>query len=305
MKNMKKACAASVLLSLLFAGCSGKKENSGKVLVEKSDTAVVVLELKLSDMEDYIEFGGTVSAVDTVTVLPAVAGKVAAIYVDAGDRVSKNQVIAKIDPSKPGAEFALSPVKASAEGTVTAVFPSVGAYVTTSSSIVEVSSTDRLEIKVNVSERFVPFISINQTAQVSFKAFPDEKFEAIVCKISPILDPVTRTMQVTLKLTDARGMVKSGMFAHVKLTTEHKENVLAVPNRAVLYSMGNPFVYTVSEKEGKTCACRTDIQTGLSVDGMTEVTAGITEGMKVIVKGQNLVSEGQKVKMILETGGTL
>lgn len=304
MKKIVKACAVSMLF-LLFAGCSGKKADVAEAPTEKADTSVGVLEVKSSGMEDYIEFGGTVSAVDSVTVYPSVAGKVAAIYVDAGDRVSKNQMIAKVDPSKPGAEFALSPVRASADGTVTAVFPSVGAYVTTSSSIVEVSSTDRLEIKVNVSERFVPFVSVNQSSVVSFKAFPNKTFGAVVSKVSPILDPVTRTMQVTLKLADTRGIVKSGMYAHVRLTTACKENVLAVPNRAVLYSMGKPFVYTVGEKGGKTCAIRTDIQTGLSVDGMTEVTGGLMEGMKVIVKGHNLVSDGQGVKVILEERSAL
>ncbi len=258
------------------------------------------MEVKASYMEDYVEFGGTVEAADTVAVLPSVAGKIASILVESGDKVKKNQVIAKVDPSKPGAEFALSPVKASASGTVTAIFPSVGAYVTTSSSIAEISSTDKLEIKVNVSEKFVPLISVNQIAEVSFNAFPNEKFNAVVLRMSPILDPVTRTMQVTLKINDAKGLIKAGMFAHVKLTTEKKENVLAIPNRSILYNLGKPFVYQLVEIAGEVRASRVEIETGLSVDGMTEVTKGLSDGMKVIVKGQNMVSDGQKVKTIAD-----
>ena len=233
-----------------------------------------------------------------MAVLPGVAGKIAEILVELGDKVTRNQVIARVDPSKPGADFAFSPIKASVSGTVTAVLPSVGAYVTTSSTVAEIASTDRLEIKVNVSERFVPLVRQNQIAGVTFKAFPKEAFEASVAKISPVLDPDTRTMQVTLKLSDSHGLIKSGMFAHVKLTTEQKENVLAVPNRAILQNMGKLFVYIVREAGGKSSAVRADIQRGLSVDGMTEVTAGLSSGDKIVVKGQNMLSDGQLVKAV-------
>ncbi|MCR5763555.1 MAG: efflux RND transporter periplasmic adaptor subunit [Treponema sp.] len=302
MRNKKFITILSGLIvsSLFLSGCKEKNDSSIEKTAERPSVTVGVMEIKPSDMEDYIEFGGSVNAVDTVSVLPNVSGKVAAILVEAGDKVQKNQIIAKIDPSKPGAEFALSPVKASASGTVTAVFPSVGAYVTTSSAVAEVSSTDRLEIKINVSERFVSLIKMNQIAEVTFKSYPDEKFNGEVIKVSPILDPVTRTLQVILNIKDSKNIIKSGMFAHEKLTTEQKKDILALPNRSILYNLGKPFVYQVVEKGGDATASKVEVETGLSVDGMTEIKNGISDGMKIIVKGQNLVSDGQKVKSIAE-----
>lgn len=286
-----------VLSSLgLLVSCRGKKEEA-KGAAETA-FSVNVLKMAPENMENYIEFGGSVQAVDSVAILPSVAGKVSKILVKVGDKVSRNQVIAQIDPSKPGAEFALSPVKATFSGTLTSLPLSVGAYATTSTTIAQISSTEDLEIKINVSERFVPFIKEGQIAQITFKSYPAEVFEASVHTLSPMLDPATRSMEVTLRLTDTKDIVKAGMFAHVKLITQVKEDVLALPNRSIVYSGGKPFVF-ISESEGESSVKRVPVETGLSIDGKTEITSGLADGNLVVVKGQNMISDGQKVKALV------
>ena len=285
-------------LALSMCSCSSKSAATTESVAQKAQTTVAVKTIQPITLDDYIEFGGTVNAVDSVAVLPSVAGKIARILVEAGDKVSKNQIIAQVDASKPGADFTMSPVRANAAGTVTSLTVSLGAYVTASSTVAEIASIDDLEIKVNVSERFVPLLKIGQTGEISFKSYPDEIFEAKITKLSPILDPATRTMQVTLKLTETKNIVKAGMFAHVKLVTKHKEQILAVPAKAIVYNSGKPFVF-VTENEGENATVhRKAVQTGISVDGVTEIDSGLTEGDSVVVKGQNMVSDGQAVNAV-------
>jgi len=291
---MKQANFALFLLAISLFSCSQQKKTAVATKQEEKALTVSVQEASLSTLEDYIDFSGTVKALDTVTVYPTVAGKVVKLFVDTGDKVSKNQVIAQVDPSKPGAEFALSSVRASADGTITQVVPSVGAYVTASSAIADISSADKLEITVQVSERFVPFISRGQSADVSFKAYPDETFKAKVTKISPVLNPTTRTMAVTLAIAETRGIIKAGMFAHVRLVTQKKEDVIVVPNSAILSREGKSCVFI----EDNGTAFRTYVETGLSVDGMTELTRGVKEGEAVVVRGQNMLSDRQKVNAV-------
>ncbi len=262
---------------------------------QKSETTVAVQTLEESDLEDYIEFGGSVQAVDSFSVFPTVAGKISKILVEAGERVRKNQIIAQVDASKPGADFTVSSVRAAAEGTVISIPVSVGSYVTTSSALAEIASTENLEIIINVSERFLPSIQKNQSAEISFKSYPDEVFSAEITKIAPVLDPVTRTMQVNLKVGDTKGLVKSGMFAHVKLLTQKKEGVLSVPDRAIVQNNGKSFVFALEEAGGKATVRRIAVEKGLSVDGVTEITSGLFAGQKIVVKGQNMISDGQSV----------
>lgn len=287
-------------VSVIMITSCGEKKDGEKKNDEKSVFTVSVWKIAPETIENYIEFGGTVKAVDSVEVLPSVAGKIARISVKDGDKVNRGEVLAQIDPSKPGTEFALSPVKATFSGTVTKLPLSVGAYATTSTTIAEISSTDDLEININVSERFVPLIKEGQVAQVTFKSYPDDFFEAAVKRISPILDPSTRTMEVTLNLKETKGIVKAGMFAHIKLITETKPGVLPLSNRAIVYNGGKPYVFVADSIGENASVSRIPISTGLSVDGKTEITSGLSEGNLVIVKGQNMISEGQKVNAILQ-----
>ena len=288
---------------LSMCSCSNKRTSAtgATAATEKNAVTVSTRTIAPQELDDYIEFGGTVCAVSSVAVLPSVAGKITRLTVTVGDRVSKGQLIAQVDPSKPGAEFALSPVRASASGTVTAVPVSEGAYVTTSATVAEITDTDTLEITVNVSERFVPLVTFGQRADVTFKAIPDERFAATVTRLSPLLDPATRTMQATLKLAEPRGVIKAGMFAHVTLVTAHKAQVLAVPTRAIIYSNGKPHVFVVQHADDAGVG-----SSGSAADGASGMVAssgmgsksGLTVGDAVVVKGQNMISDGQRINAV-------
>lgn len=283
-----------ITVAIFLISCSGKKKSPSV----KTKLTVGTIEVVPENLEDYIEFGGNVRAVDTVAVLPTAAGKISRFMVNAGDQVKKGDVIALIDPSKPGSEFALSPVKASTSGSVTNLPLSAGAYATVSTSIAEISSTNDLEIDVFVSERFLPLIQKGQHAEISFKSYPDMIFDAEIIRLSPILDPATRTMQVTLKLNEKKDIVKAGMFAHVKIITQTKNEVLTVPNRSIVENSEKFYVFLANELGDKAQVRRTPIVKGLTVDGKTEIVSGLEAGNLLVVKGQNMISDGQSVKAI-------
>lgn len=291
MKRVLSAACGVVLCAALFSGC-GKKQAA--VQEEKKPLVTVMTKrIEAKDMEAYIDFSGTVKALDTVTIYPTVSGKIVRWLVEEGEKVSKNQVIAQVDPSKPGAEFALNAVRASVEGTVTQIVQSVGSYVTSSSAIAEISSADKLELTIQVSEKFVPFIAKGATAAVSFKAYPDEAFSARVTKISPVLNAATRTMATALTIDDAKGIVKAGMFAHVRLLTQKKEGVMCVSEEAIIHSGKKQYVFVAENG----VVSRREIETGLSVDGEAEVKSGLRKGDEVVVSGQNMLSDGQAVRV--------
>ena len=298
-KLMMTAFFCAMAFALSTCSCSQKKENAESASPQKAETTVAVQTVSPIDLDDYIEFGGTVQAVDSVAVLPTVAGKIAKILVQEGDRVTQNQIIAQVDASKPGADFTMSPVRASRSGTVTTLPVSIGTYVTTSTTVAEIASIDNLEINVNVSERFVPLVKEEQTCEVSFKAFPNEVFTATVTRLSPVLDPATRTMQTTLRLSEGRGIIKAGMFAHVKLVTKHKEQILTVPTRAIVTNSGKPYVFIADSTGESATVRRVLVETGISVDGVTEITSGLRAGDAVVVKGQNMISDGQRVNAVV------
>ena len=293
---------AAAILSSALVSCKGKSEKTEKEEETETIYAVNADIVQAGNLDDYLEFGGDVSSVSAVDVYPDAAGKISRIRVSVGDLVKKDQIIAYFDPSRPGMNYSENPVKAPISGRVTSFPPTIGTMVSQSYSIAKISDTDELQIKVNVAERFIRRIRENQTAIVSFDAYPGVEFKARVFEVSPVLDTTSRTMLAKLKVEPADSRIKAGMYARVKLITDTIEGAVVIPNDAIVYRDGKPYVFTAKSESSESSVNMVSVKEGLSVDNKTEIQEGLKEGDVIIVKGQSLLSDGSKVKILSISG---
>lgn len=293
---------AAAILSSALVSCKGKSEKTEKEEETETIYAVNADIVQAGNLDDYLEFGGDVSSVSAVDVYPDAAGKISRIRVSVGDLVKKDQIIAYVDPSRPGMNYSENPVKAPISGRVTSFPPTIGTMVSQSYSIAKISDTDELQIKVNVAERFISRIRENQTAIVSFDAYPGVEFKARVFEVSPVLDTTSRTMLAKLKVEPADSRIKAGMYARVKLITNTIEGAVVIPNDAIVYRDGKPYVFTAKSESAESSVNMVSVKEGLSVDNKTEIQEGLKEGDVIIVKGQSLLSDGSKVKILSISG---
>ncbi len=293
---------AAAILSSALVSCKGKSEKTTKEEESETIYAVNADIVQAGNLDDYLEFGGDVSSVSAVDVYPDAAGKISRIRVAVGDLVKKDQIIAYVDPSRPGMNYSENPVKAPISGRVTSFPPTIGTMVSQSYSIAKISDTDELQIKVNVAERFISRIRENQTAIVSFDAYPGVEFKARVFEVSPVLDTTSRTMLAKLKVEPADSRIKAGMYARVKLITDTIEGAVVIPNDAIVYRDGKPYVFTAKSESAESSVNMVSVKEGLSVDNKTEIQEGLKEGDVIIVKGQSLLSDGSKVKILSISG---
>ncbi|WP_443976873.1 efflux RND transporter periplasmic adaptor subunit [Treponema succinifaciens] len=293
---------AAAILSSALVSCKGKSEKTAKEEETETIYAVNADIVQAGNLDDYLEFGGDVSSVSAVDVYPDAAGKISRIRVAVGDLVKKDQIIAYVDPSRPGMNYSENPVKAPISGRVTSFPPTIGTMVSQSYSIAKISDTDELQIKVNVAERFISRIRENQTAIVSFDAYPGVEFKARVFEVSPVLDTTSRTMLAKLKVEPADSRIKAGMYARVKLITDTIKGAVVIPNDAIVYRDGKPYVFTAKSESAESSVNMVSVKEGLSVDNKTEIQEGLKEGDVIIVKGQSLLSDGSKVKILSISG---
>jgi RND family efflux transporter MFP subunit len=267
----------------------------------ETNFAVNTLKVSAGNLDDYLEFGGDVVASSSVDIVPDTSGKLAVLHVAVGDTVRRNQLVAEVDPSRPGMTYSLSPVRAPIAGTITSLPVAIGSMTAPSLSIGKVSNTNDLEIALSVAERFVSRIRMNQRADIRFDAYPEEIFKAKVTKISPVLDTTTRTMAVTLKLDPPDSRIRAGMFARIKLITEQRENVIVIPWSAFVTRLGENYVFLAKTVPGTSSpaeARRQQVSVGLRVDNRVEIISGISPGDIVVVKGQSLLEDGSKLNII-------
>jgi RND family efflux transporter MFP subunit len=164
-----------------------------------------------------------------------------------------------------------------------------------STPIAEVSRTNELEIAVFIAERFISRVQVGLQAIVRLDAFPGETFSASVTELSPVVDPLTRTLEVTLRFDESDRRVRSGMFAEVRIVTEQKEGVVKVPADVLIRRFGDSFVFVVSD-DGT--VQRRSVTPGIEIDNVLEIVSGLEPDERVVYQGQALLADGAAVRVV-------
>jgi multidrug efflux pump subunit AcrA (membrane-fusion protein) len=278
------------LAAFLLYGCM-------KPPVEDTETVFAVNTTKTvkGQLLNYLEINGDVVTESKVDVYAEVMGKLVSLTVGIGDRVNEGTVIGEVDPSKPGMKYAKSPVKSPIKGTVTSLPVYVGSTVSPGAPVATISKMDDLQIETYIAERFISKMKVGLDALVRFEAFPDRHFTARVSELAPVVDPITRTMEVKLDFTGRYDRVKAGMFAEIKIITEKKNNVIKIPADCLVKRYGGDFVFVVKET-GQ--AERRAVKPGIEIDNKLEIIEGLKPGEEIVVRGQTLLEDNAKIKII-------
>jgi membrane fusion protein, multidrug efflux system len=272
---------------------AGGPPGAGKEVSEVKTVKTAAVAVKT--LRPYLDEGGDVQTAVNVSVYPDIGGKLVDMKIVVGDSVQKGESIASVDPSKPGSSYAISEVASPIAGTVTSVIAEPGETVTSSTALAKVGVVDDLEIVVNLPERDSAKVKKGMIAKVSLAALPGESLSAYVAKVSPVLDATSRTRQITLKFDKKDERVAAGMYSSVRLYITPLADRKVIPEAAVITRNEESYVFTVVDSEGQTVAKKKSVKTGQSVDGTIEVTDGLVANEKIVVEGQDLLSDGTKI----------
>ena len=154
--------------------------------------------------------------------------------------------------------------------------------------------TPAVKAVINVTENDLTRVSRGMEASVSFDAFPGEAFSGTVTRISPAVDPASRTFAVEVTIANPKGEIKPGLFAYVTLDFGTRSNVV-VPDRAVVKQTGsgNKFVYIFSQ--GKVSFSQVEL--GRRLDDGYEIISGVADGDSVVITGQSRLADGAAVQI--------
>jgi multidrug efflux pump subunit AcrA (membrane-fusion protein) len=241
-----------------------------------------------------LEINGDIVSGRQAEVFPDTSGKLTSVRVSLGSRVHKGDIIAYLDPSKPGMNYMPSPVSAPISGTISSMPVSTGMTVGPGTSITTISVMEDLEIIARIPEREIAGLEEGLKADVTLQAYPGEIFTATVVHVSPILDSASRTKLITLRFDRNDPRINAGMFARIRINTKNYPDTLAIPAEAVMDKHGVRTVFV--SREGK--AELREITTGVTIDGLTEIKSGLRAGEIVVIQGQQLLSDGVAVRVI-------
>jgi membrane fusion protein (multidrug efflux system) len=178
-----------------------------------------------------------------------------------------------------------------------------GQWVRQGDELMTIVDLDPIRVEVQVLESEIAHLSPGRTADVSFAAFPDERFTGRIQTINPIVESGTRTARVTVLVPNPGGRILPGMYARVSLEARRYADRVLVPRSAVLERDRRTmlFVYDPAGSDG--VAKWRYVTTGLQNDSLVEIvsagveTDSVQAGETVLTEGHYTLIHDARVRM--------
>ena len=165
----------------------------------------------------------------------------------------------------------------------------------------EGTEDSRVKINASVSEDVFAGLHTGDSAGVQISVLSDEVKSAKIVSLPAAANQQTNLYDVSVSVPSGTEPA-IGAFATVIFYTDRRENTLSVPTDCVLTGNDNErYLFTVDESG--TTAARVTVETGLVGKTNTEITSGLNEGDRVVVKGQSYLSDGSAVRVVTSDGG--
>jgi multidrug efflux system membrane fusion protein len=190
------------------------------------------------------------------------------------------------------AERARGSVLASWSGVVTDVPAEVGQGLSSGKEIAHIVALDPMLAVVEVAERRVGGIKVGNRADI--RLVTGQTASGRIRFVSKSASPATRTYRVEVELANPAGEIPDGITAEVTIPLA-AEPATRVARSALTFSSGGDLGVRAVDDNGKVgfvpVTVVEDEQTFMWV-------AGIADGARIIVQGQDFVREGQQVETV-------
>ncbi len=150
-----------------------------------------------------------------------------------------------------------------------------------------------LRVRIHLPEAISRKVVAGQRVLVSPEAM-DKPLEAIVERISPVVDPATSTVRLTLLLDESANGARVGGFVKVRITTDEHHEALAIPKLALVEDGALRSVFVAEADTVR----KVEIETGLYDETHVEILEGLFEGDFVVTMGQGGLRTGSRIEAL-------
>lgn len=267
--------------------------------IENAQIGVEQAQLAVENTEALLEAGAAAEQDLTKAKQGLAQAQAGVQQVRAQQAASLAQIQASMDQINKQASYGT--VTAPCAGTVTAVNVVQGGMASSAQPAVVIAEDSRVKINASVSEDVFAGLHTGDSAGVQISVLSDEVKSAKIVSLPAAANQQTNLYDVSVSVPSGTEPA-IGAFATVIFYTDRRENTLSVPTDCVLTGNDNErYLFTVDESG--TTAARVTVETGLVGKTNTEITSGLNEGDRVVVKGQSYLSDGSAVRVVTSDGG--
>lgn len=267
--------------------------------IENAQIGVEQAQLAVENTEALLEAGAAAEQDLTKAKQGLAQAQAGVQQARAQQAASLAQIQASMDQINKQASYGT--VTAPCAGTVTAVNVVQGGMASSAQPAVVIAEDSRVKINASVSEDVFAGLHTGDSVGVQISVLSDEVKSAKIVSLPAAANQQTNLYDVSVSVPSGTEPA-IGAFATVIFYTDRRENTLSVPTDCVLTGNDNErYLFTVDESG--TTAARVTVETGLVGKTNTEITSGLNEGDRVVVKGQSYLSDGSAVRVVTSDGG--
>jgi RND family efflux transporter MFP subunit len=152
-----------------------------------------------------------------------------------------------------------------------------------------------LELAAAVPARQANAVRVGQTVHFTADA---RSFDGKVARVSPTIDPASRSITVYIQIPNANGALKGGTFASGRVVSRVVASALVVPSSALHQSpdAGKPFVYRVAGRVIDVASVTVGVVDERA--GTAEILDGLNDGDRVVVGNVGVLGRGMQVIIV-------
>ena len=184
-------------------------------------------------------------------------------------------------------------VEAPFRGFVTQRLVDVGQTVSPGMPLFEIADFEPLLAVVHVPSKEFRQLKVDQAVRLTLDS-DQQRLEGRIKLVSPVIDPQSGTIKVTIEIPEYPANTRPGDFAEVSIVTEKRSGSTLVPKTAVFTDRGDQVVYVAADSTAE----RRVVEVGFEDDENAEILDGINSGEMIVIKGQRSLKHGSPIKIM-------
>ena len=192
-------------------------------------------------------------------------------------------------------QIRMSSITAPIDGTVEDIPIKVGQMAAAGQPAFRVINFSKVKAIAEVGEAYSSKINTGDQVKVFLPDFNME-LQQRVTFASKFINQTNRTFTVEIELNSGNVVYRANMIAVIRIKDYENPSTVAIPQNYIQSSKNEGFyVFVAKEENGKKIAHKAYVKTGITYNGLTEITEGLNNGDKIITAGYKDLYESQVI----------
>lgn len=177
-------------------------------------------------------------------------------------------------------------VLAPQDGIITQLNVQEGIFIKPDTAVMSLADLSSVWLQAGVFESQSEWVAAGQPVEARLNYMPGKAFNGRVDYVYPVLDPVTRTLQVRMRFDNPDELMKPNMYARVTIFGKSHPGALSIPREALI--RGNEFDRVVVSLGNGGYSVR-EVISGIESGEWVEIISGLDAGDEVVTSAQFLL----------------